>query len=91
MITDTMRSLIEKTCKRFGIKKEDLISKSRKRELVYARIRIAVIMHDNGLSFSEIGRLIGRDHSTVSHYLETFRNWERMNQLPDEFKDLSYE
>lgn len=48
----------------------DIRTKSRKPIFVEARIIFTKLMYDKNLySFSEIGRYINKDHSTISHYL----------------------
>lgn len=51
------------------LKRKDLISRSRKAELVMMRTCLSVWLHTyTGLSIEAIGEVIGRDHSTVVHY-----------------------
>jgi hypothetical protein len=45
---------------------------SRKRKLVDARVIYAKIARDMGHTFKSIGRQIGKDHSTVIHYMTSF-------------------
>lgn len=61
--------------KRFGLTQEQLISKSRKREIVTARqmgFYIIKNRYDGRISLSSIGSLYGgRDHATVLHGIKT--------------------
>jgi hypothetical protein len=59
--------IINETCLEHGIPREDLISPSRTQRL--ARIRQLAMWRcrQAGVSFPEIGRHFGRDHSTVLH------------------------
>ena len=61
-------------CEYFGINRETLLSKSRKRQIVQAR-QIAMYMSRNmidGCSLSTIGAEIGgKDHATVLHACNT--------------------
>lgn len=55
-----------------GIKQSinDIASKSRLRELVYARAVISVCLRNHGFSFAKIGYVINRDHAAVMHLLK---------------------
>lgn len=65
----TPETIIKVVCKHTGQRAKDLISKSRKREIVDARQLAMYLCHKyTDLSYSQIGRLFGkRDHSTVLH------------------------
>lgn len=68
---DKVRTIV---CDYFGLSKEDLVSKTRKRQIVQAR-QIAMYMCRhflNGTSLSSIGAEIGgKDHATVLHACST--------------------
>lgn len=46
----------------------DIASKSRKREIVNARITFAAVLRNKGFTTTKIGGYIGKDHATVLHY-----------------------
>ena len=51
------------------LNRKQLVSRSRKAELVMMRTCLSVWLHTyTGLSVESIGQVIGRDHSTVVHY-----------------------
>lgn len=52
----------------FNIK--DILSKSRKAELVYIRALIVVILREKEYSYSKCGAIINRDHATAIHLLK---------------------
>ena len=53
----------------FGVTKEQMLSRSRKREFVESKTMFAVIARTKLLlSTVEIGDLINRDHSSIIHY-----------------------
>lgn len=57
----------------FGIKVADLIGKFRSKTHIHARCVIIKILHERGLSYPTIGRLLGgRDHSTTINAVEKF-------------------
>jgi chromosomal replication initiation ATPase DnaA len=47
---------------------------SRDREKVYRRIILAKILTDAGLYFSEVGRIMNKNHATVIYYKKQFEN-----------------
>ena len=47
----------------------DVFARNRKRSVVDARICFAMLINEQGLGPSEVGRILGRDHSTIIHYL----------------------
>lgn len=73
----SITTISEAVCNYFGLKKDDLCSKSRKRNIVQAR-QIAMFLSRkliSGISLSVIGREIGdKDHATVLHSCTTVSN-----------------
>lgn len=65
----TCKNVIESTATYFNINIEDLIGKSRKKELVYPRqITMYLMREELGTSYPTIGQeLGGRDHTTAMH------------------------
>lgn len=55
---------------RHGFTREDVLGKSRNRSLTHVRRHVARHFRDKGKSLCEIGRIMGRDHSTVIYYLD---------------------
>lgn len=69
----------------------DPLEKSRRRDVVTARMLIAKAMIDEGMTHSEIGELLGCDHSTVAHHAKNFNNifssgWAAERELWERFK-----
>ena len=58
---------LKEYAERLGLTVEDMMGKSRKAEVVMARQVWWWYIRDRGCGYSEIGRLSGRDHSTVIH------------------------
>lgn len=59
----------------------DISIKSRKRQIVEARMMYAKLMSRyTNFSLSDIGRLIGKDHATIIHYLRNFKNIKKQDQ-----------
>lgn len=63
------RSILEDVSLQTGIAYYDIMSRSRRAEFVRARRKIYVRLRAVGASYSEIGRLMRRDHTTVMHAL----------------------
>lgn len=54
---------------KFGVDKKELMSKGNTREMVNLRRIVSLVLLKNTyLNLESIGRVIGRDHSTVSYY-----------------------
>jgi chromosomal replication initiator protein len=61
-------TIMTETAKYFGLRREDLVSKSRSRPLTTARhIAMYLLRELTGLSLIKIGELFDRDHSTALH------------------------
>lgn len=57
--------IMSRTCQDQGVKLKDVLGKGRWHFLVLVRVLIAVRLRNIGLNYSQIGRLMNRDHSTV--------------------------
>ena len=69
----------------------DPLEKSRRRDVVTARMLVAKAMIDEGMTHQDIGELLGCDHSTVAHYAKNFNNifssgWAAERELWDKFR-----
>ena len=64
--------ILQKVLDYFGITKEELLSNSREKKVVYPRHILTYLLRDVlGLSFKAIGNVLGgRDHTTVMHSYE---------------------
>jgi len=62
-------TIIRTICRHYGLKQKDLLSKSRKQDIVKARhLTMYLIYKYTGQSYQQIGLVMGkRDHSTVLH------------------------
>lgn len=69
----------------------DISIKSRKRPVVEARMMYAKIMNRyTKSSLSDIGRMIGKDHATVIHYLKNFKHIKKQdNEFSSKFDIMS--
>ena len=61
---DAARAMTEIT-KTYGVKRADIIGRSRRAHIVKARYALFSIMRRLGMSYPQIGGLCGFDHTTV--------------------------
>ena len=82
----------EVVCDYFGIKREDLLSKSRKRDIALPRqLAMYFSKEYTNATFSKIGEEMGgKDHSTVMYACETIKDVSKIDkQLKKYVKDLT--
>ena len=61
-------------CLYWNVSKDDILSKCRNRNLVYARHSLRYLLYqDKNLPLAEIGTLTNCDHATVLHSVKVFR------------------
>ena len=76
---DTEKKIIKRICYMFQITEEELRSQCRGRKHIKARQATVFLLKElTSLSLNEIGKIIGRDHSTVHSSLKKVRT--RMNE-----------
>lgn len=67
--------IIEKVANYYNVSIKDVKGKSRKRQFVKARfISMYLIRNGTTLKLKTIGDIVGRDHTTVMHSLQTIQN-----------------
>lgn len=72
--------MLEATCKVLSISTDDFFGRKRNRSISLARHIVCYIgTYHMGLSTTELARRIKRDHSTVIHSRNAFRNFIDMN------------
>lgn len=60
------KKIIDKTAKYFGVSKEDILGKSRQKDINHARQTACYLMkYELKMSFPQIGKEFSRDHSTI--------------------------
>lgn len=80
-VTVTVDKIFNSIYKKYNIKREDIISKNRTKDIANARhITVYIIRTVTEMSLPNIGKLIDRDHSTVLSSLEAVE--KRMAQNP---------
>lgn len=76
-----IEKILKKTCSVFGISEEDLKSRRKSRNLVYARMICAKYISYSCRECSRvIGDVINRNSSTVRYYLSIFEQEYRYNR-----------
>lgn len=69
------KDILDVCCEVLSQKREDVISKSRKRPIVECRqIAMGLIRLNSSLALTKIGAMFNRDHSTVIYACETFND-----------------
>ena len=72
---ETIDRIINDVSQRSGIKKEKILSRNRRKEIVAARFACMYLLRKEAfMTFAAIGRVFGRDHSTAMHALRTVEN-----------------
>ena len=68
----TVEKIFASVYQKYGIKKEDLISTKRNKEIAYARhITVYIIREVTEMSLPNIAKIFNRDHSTIISSIET--------------------
>ena len=85
-------TIIEKISEYYKIQIKDIKGRSRKREFVKARfISMYLIRNNTSLKLKTIGDIVGRDHTTVMHSLQTIQNTLSLHydtDLRDELNEI---
>ncbi len=80
-ITVTVDKIFTSIYKKYNIKREDIVGPKRTKDIAIARhITVYIIRSVTDMSLPNIGKIIGRDHSTVMSSIETVE--KRMLQDP---------
>ena len=86
-VTDTERAavldIVVETARVFEVTTKDILSNSRKQRFVQPRqVAMYVARHYTAMSFPELGRAFGRDHTTIQHACGVVRTalWVNRNE-----------
>ena len=89
---DIAEDIIIKVANYYKITIKDIKGKSRKRENVKARfVAMYFIKNNTALTLKAIGALVGRDHTTIIHSLQTIQNTLSLHydtDLRDELNEI---
>ncbi|MHA2009958.1 MAG: helix-turn-helix domain-containing protein [Promethearchaeota archaeon] len=76
LIPKTADELSEQVCNKFGVSIDEVRSTNRQRKFTDARAIIAFILHKKmGMTTTETGLFINRDHSTVTYFYKKIEGW----------------
>ncbi len=95
--TSDMELILEGVCKFFGITREDLLSRSRKKNIILARQALVYLLRNLAQkNLKKIAEFIKKEHSTVIYHLKTFEKKlkeDRVLKMQMDFlwKDLTQE
>lgn len=79
--------IINKACMLWGVSKEDVLGKKRNVPFPFARAMIAKTIRDTyGLSYPKIGKIMGKNHSSVIYYYKLYDTEYKYNQ---EFRNFA--
>lgn len=76
----------------YEITKQDVFQKTRKREVVIARMMVACQLREEGVSEANVSRLLNKNHVTIRYYQERLKialttpGYETERQIWKEFK-----
>lgn len=68
MIIEQIKNI---ACECFGVSRDSLDNKSRKIEVVYAKITICSFLHTKGYTMSQISDILNMSYSNVLNHLKT--------------------
>ena len=90
------KKVIDKTAKFFGISKEDILGKSRQKDINHARQTACYLMkYELKMSFPQIGKEFSRDHSTIMNSVSKIEKGLKLDSeirsQIESLRDLIYE
>jgi chromosomal replication initiation ATPase DnaA len=71
---------VEQLCKLLDVNKETMLSSSRKRRYVHARVLIFKILSLQGYNVYEIANILHRDRTSIVGYFNRFINWHKYDK-----------
>lgn len=74
-------SIVGNVAQVFGVERSLIFSATRMQHVKYARWAVWLIMRSKGYTYSDIGTMFNRDHSTVIN---------AMNKFPQDVKNVRY-
>lgn len=67
--------IINDVCSLYGVTREELVSPSKLQCLFFARAMVGYFLaRYSQLSLSDIGKIMNRNHSTISYYKRTYKH-----------------
>lgn len=59
--------IIEKVSEAFKVHRQDILGRAKYDFILPARFALCKILYERGMSYSQIGRVLDRDHTTIMH------------------------
>lgn len=79
---ESVRPLVDWIAMKHGLPAEEMLGRSRAPHVVEARLNLFVCLRGKGWSLPRIGRLVGRDHTTILHALQRGPDLRRTRNEP---------
>ena len=80
----TVGGYVDYVCRRYGITRADIYGRSHSRKYAHPRQEVMWLARQAGLSFPQIGKALGRDHTSVLHGIRAHE--ARLNGRVDQRK-----
>lgn len=77
-MNDLHRRMIDEVCCNFKCGINDILSRRRQRNIVYAKKIIYWVLRKDGLTFNQIARMVDKDHETIINGINTIRDEHRV-------------
>lgn len=79
----TVSIIVDTVCELYNVNKNHLIGRVRTSDIVLFRAAIVSIARDQGRSFPHIGRILGRDHSSIIHLHKKYSTRKEVIEIVD--------
>lgn len=73
-------ALVNRACRACGVSREEMLSSSRKRDVVVARQMLCYVLRKKGYTWHMCGRVVGRDHATAMHGARVFAEQQSLGE-----------
>lgn len=77
-------SYVDYVCRRYGVTQVDIYGRSHSRKYAHPRQEVMWLARQAGLSFPQIGKALGRDHTSILHGIRAHE--ARLNGRVDQRK-----
>lgn len=74
MNADQISQLVQIVCDKLGVKRKQIITRNRKRDVVEARQIIALLLTEQGLTVHDITKVLNQSRYNVNYHVEKIRN-----------------
>lgn len=74
ILPDPRRETLKACATEYGVTVDDIVGYRKEKNILKARWKAMYLLHKRGMSFSRIGRLLKKDHTTV---MNAVKNYEK--------------